>query len=273
MKINLIILLVFLPFSSFCASVKTFLVDSQVMQKTIPNSIILPITYSKDGPALPVVYALHGATDDHTFWPTFIPQIKELADQYGIIVVCPDGAKTSWYLDSPLDRNFQYDSYISQELVKHVDKTYNTDGRREARAIMGLSMGGFGAFYLAFRHTEIWSATVSTSGGFDLRPFPDNWDIAARIGKQSEYPENWQKYSIVNMTQSLAGKKLNLFFDVGVDDFFYPSNKQLHETLLEKNIPHLFLLMPGGHELSYWQKSIPFHFIFLNAHFEQINSP
>lgn len=267
-RLSCFISLIFLSLQVFCANVATFKVYSQSMHKDISNTIILPKEYSANGRALPVLYALHGATDDHSFWPTIIPKIKNLADQYSIIIVCPDGAKTSWYIDSPIDANFQYETYISQELVNFVDRKFNSKTHKADRAIMGLSMGGFGAFYLAIRHSDVFSAAISTSGAFDLRPFPDSWDIAKRIGSQTEHPDNWQRYSVVNMADLLQGKKLALFFDIGVDDFFYDSNKQFHEILVSENIPHSYLEMPGGHTLEYWQKSINYHFNFLDEHFK-----
>lgn len=268
LRLLLFFTLVFLPSYAYSASVVTVNVYSQAMKKEIPNTIILPKGYSTDSKALPVLYALHGATDDHTFWPTMVPEIQVLADQYGIIIVCPDGAKTSWYIDSPIDPSFQYETYISQELVSYIDNTFHTQSTKSSRAIMGLSMGGFGAFYLAIRNTNVFSAAISTSGGFDLRPFPNHWDIAKRIGTQTEYPANWQNYSVVNMAGLLEGKTLALFFDIGVHDFFYDANKQFHQTLLSKKIPHSYLEMPGGHTLEYWQKSINYHFVFLDEHFK-----
>ena len=267
-RLLIVFTLVFLPSCVYSASVVKFNVYSQVMHKNVPNTIIFPKDYSAESGALPVLYALHGATDDHTFWPTIVPKIQALADQYGIIIVCPDGAKTSWYIDSPIDPSFQYETYISHELVNYVDNTFNTKSDKASRAIMGLSMGGFGAFYLAIRNSDVFSAAISTSGGFDLRPFADRWDIAKRIGKQSEFPENWQNYSVVNMAGLLKGKSLALFFDIGVDDFFYSANKQFHQTLRSMQVPHSYLEMSGGHTLEYWQKSINYHFIFLDEHFK-----
>ncbi|MEP1444970.1 MAG: alpha/beta hydrolase family protein [Paraglaciecola sp.] len=268
LRLSLLLSFIFLVPQVLSANVATFEVYSQSMSKSVPNSIILPKGYSAEGRPLPVMYALHGATDDHTFWPTIVPKIKALADQYGIIVVCPDGAKTSWYIDSPIDPKFQYETYITQELVNYVDKHFNTQSDKASRAIMGLSMGGFGAFYLGIRNSNVYSAATSTSGGFDLRPFPNNWDIAKRIGSQAQYPANWENYSVVNMAALLKNKSLALFFDIGVDDFFYNANQEFHQTLESMHIPHSYLEMPGGHTLAYWQKSINYHFVFLDEHFK-----
>ena len=65
----------------------------------------------------------------------------------------------------------KYETYISKELISTIDKQYNTLAKNTSRAITGLSMGGHGAFYLAFRHPDIWGAAGSMSGGVDIRPF------------------------------------------------------------------------------------------------------
>jgi len=78
--------------------------------------------------------------------------------------------KTSWYFDSPIDKEMNYETYVSKELIGAIDTKYNTLANRESRAITGLSMGGHGAFYLAFRHQDIWGAAGSMSGGLDIRP-------------------------------------------------------------------------------------------------------
>ncbi|MEE9361187.1 MAG: alpha/beta hydrolase-fold protein [Cellulophaga sp.] len=68
----------------------------------------------------------------------------------------------------------KYETYIAKELIEAVDSNYNTDTTKSSRAISGLSMGGHGAFYLAFKHQDVWGATGSMSGGLDIHPFPKN---------------------------------------------------------------------------------------------------
>ena len=70
------------------------------------------------------------------------------------------------------------------------------------------------------------------------------------------------------MAGLLEGKSLALYFDCGVDDFFYDANKQFHQALLSMQIPHSYLEMPGGHTLEYWQNAITYHFVFLDEHFK-----
>lgn len=260
----------------FCASISlyaseidTLVVHSTAMNKDIKNVVITPDSYKKKGNPLPVVYLLHGAGGDHKAWLGKAPKIKAYADKYNVIIVCPDGAKTSWYFDSPVDETMKYETYISKELVSKIDETYNTKANNKNRAISGYSMGGHGALYLAFKHNDVWAVAASMSGGVDIRPFPRSWDIAKRLGKYSENPENWEKNTVINLVHLLDGKNLNFLFDCGVDDFFYDANARLHKKLVERNIPHDYIERPGGHTNKYWSNSIKYQMLYFSDFFEK----
>ena len=158
--------------SAFAAQVDTLKVVSKAMNKTIPNIVIIPdgVTASKN--AFPVVYLLHGAYENQKAWLREVPALKDYADQYKIMIVCPDGGFTSWYFDSPIDPTMKYETFVSKELIAAVDAKYPTIADKKGRAITGLSMGGHGAFYLAFRHQDVWGAAGSMSGGLGYSPIP-----------------------------------------------------------------------------------------------------
>ena len=59
------------------------------------------------------------------------------------------------------------------------------------------------------------------SGGVDIRPFPKNWEIAKRLGTIEQYPQNWEKNTVINLVDLLKGGNLKIIFDCGVDDFFH----------------------------------------------------
>ena len=269
MRIKLIVL--FLLISNtlfvFASTIDTVVVASNSMQKSISNIVIVPDTYSTQKDSYSVLYLLHGAGGNYTDWQLKVPKIKEYADKYNIIIVCPDGETTSWYFDSPIDKKMKYETYISKELINAIDEKYNTSAKKTNRAITGLSMGGHGAFYLAFKHPDVWGAAGSMSGGVDIRPFPNNWEIHKRLGEYSKHKENWEKNTVINMVYMLDGENLKLIFDCGVDDFFYNANKRLHKKLVERNIPHDYIERPGGHDWNYWSNSIKYQLIFFNDYF------
>ena len=271
-KIRLLFLLCLLGSSAaFSATVDTLKVTSQAMNKTVPNVVILPDSYQQLTTPLPVVYLLHGATGNYRDWVDQVPAIKDYADQYQLIIVCPDGGFTSWYFDSPIDPAMQYETYVAKELVTIIDQKYKTIASPAGRAITGLSMGGHGAFYLAFRHQNIWGAAGSMSGGLDIRPFPNNWDIAKRLGSYAENKQRWENHSVINLVYLLDGRQLKIIFDCGTDDFFHEANKRMHEKLLERNIPHDYTERPGVHNWEYWTNSVKYHLLFFHDFFESRN--
>ncbi|MCG9793092.1 alpha/beta hydrolase [Flavobacterium algicola] len=250
------------------SSVDTLMVHSKSMDKKIKNVVILPDAYNKKAAAYSVVYLLHGAGGDHKAWLEKAPDIRAYADQYNVIIVCPDGNKTSWYFDSPIDKKMQYETYITQELITTVDKEYNTLADKKHRAISGYSMGGHGALYLAFKHQDIWGVAASMSGGVDIRPFPLSWEISRRLGVYAQNKEVWENNTVINMTHLLDGKNLKFLFDCGVDDFFYDANLRLHQKLVERNIPHDYIERPGGHTNNYWSNSIKYQMLFFKEFFK-----
>jgi S-formylglutathione hydrolase FrmB len=263
--------LFFISIKANAAIVDTVLTYSAAMHKNIKAVVIEPNDYST-AKKFPTVYLLHGAGGKYSDWVTNVPDkqtVQKLADEYDIIVVCPDGNVTSWYFDSPVDPAYKYETYISSELVTYIDGHYSTIKNRSGRAITGLSMGGHGALYLAFKHQDVYGACGSMSGGVDLRPFPDNWDITKRLGKYSEYPQRWADNSVINLTYLLTPNSLAITFDCGSEDFFYKVNNQLHEKLLETNIPHDFTSRPGGHSWEYWGNSINYQMLFFSRFFNK----
>ena len=162
----------------------------------------------------------------------------------------------------------KYETYVSEELVTFIDSHYKTIQSKDKRAITGLSMGGHGAFYLAFKHQDTWGAAGSMSGGLDFRPFPNGWDLPKRLGPYQENKESWDKNTVTNMLHLVSGKNLLLIFDCGVDDFFYEGNKKLHQKMLVWNIPHEYIERPGEHNWPYWVNAIKYHLLFFSEFFQ-----
>ena len=92
--------------------------------------------------------------------------------------------------------------------------------------------------------------------------------MAARIGKQSEHPANWEKYTVMNQLHLLTPNKLRIIIDCGTEDFFYQVNKRLHEELLYRNIPHDFISRPGAHNGAYWSNAVKYQMLFFHDFFE-----
>ena len=79
----------------------------------------------------------------------------------------PEGEVFSYYLNSPVVKESQFETYISEEVIEKIDNTYRTIKNKKGRAISGLSMGGYGALYLAIRHPDLFCAAGSMSGALN----------------------------------------------------------------------------------------------------------
>ncbi len=254
--------------SSFAAKVDTLRAFSTSMNKEIPVVVITPDSYNNQK-QLPVVYLLHGYSGNYSNWSKTSDDAKMMADQYNFIIVCPDGDFGSWYFDSPMDSTSRYETFVAKELVEWTDKNYKTIAKRESRAITGLSMGGHGALYLAFRHQDVYGACGSMSGGVDIRPFPLQWEIKKHLGEQSKHPENWNKHTVIEMLYLLTPGALEITIDCGTDDFFYGVNVRLHEELTYRNIAHTFISRPGKHNWDFWKMSVKYHSLFFADYFNK----
>ena len=253
------------------AKVDSLLTHSNVMNKEIKAVVVTPDSYSISTP-LPVIYLLHGHGDvSGGEWFKGNTRFEQLADVHNVIIVLPDGGYDSWYFDSPIDKTYQYESYIIKELVPFIDKNYSTLTKREYRGITGLSMGGHGALYLAIRHQDMFCVAGSMSGGVDIRPFSGSWGIVKRLGSYNEHPKRWEENTIMGMLHLIKPKSLGLIIDCGTEDFFYEINCKLHKELEYRNIPHDFISRPGGHTWDYWANAIKYQVLYMAEYFKSVN--
>lgn len=268
MKKTIYILLLFLVFfSAKAAKVDTIQVFSALMHKNIKTCVIVPDNYKKSKKKFPVVYLLHGYSGNYATWVKSFKDVSIQVDKYGFIAIGVDGNYSSWYFDSPIDPNFKYETYVIDELIPFIDQKYKTIANRKGRAISGLSMGGHGALYLSLKHQDVFGAAGSMSGGVDFRPFPEKWDIKKRLGTITEFPENWDKNTVINMLGLLESNNLKLIIDCGVDDFFIDVNRELHTKMLALKINHDYVERPGKHNIEYWENALKFQMQFFYNYF------
>jgi S-formylglutathione hydrolase FrmB len=252
--------------NAFAGQVDTVEVFSPSMNIKIKNVVILPANY-ENLTGLPVLYLLHGYGGNHKSWLQIKPELPDLATQYGMIIVCPDG-KNSWYWDSPVNPKMKYETYVSEELVNYIDKNYKTRAAKSGRAVTGLSMGGHGGLWLGIRHPSVFGACGSTSGGVDIRPFPDNWEMKNALGNYNENNERWDNHTVIKQLHLINPRPV-IIIDCGTEDFFYEVNERLHQELLYHNIQHDYISRPGVHNGEYWNNSIEYQLLFFSKFFRK----
>lgn len=277
-KISILLFaLLVLQSNYICAAIVDSIdVPSSAMNKTYKAAVVLPVSYAKSKVAFPVLYLLHGGGGHFRDWLTLTPDkmlVKNLADQYNLIIVMPEGQPFSWYINSTVDKESQFETYITEEIIQKIDNTYRTVKDRKGRVITGLSMGGHGALYLSSKHPELFCSAGSMSGALDNNTA--NWKIPADFLKNIR--EGFQKvigdtlnttlyagYSVLSMADRMKTNAMPLIIDIGVDDFLIETNRELHRRLVYNHTPHDYTERPGGHSWEYWQNSLPYHVLFFH---------
>lgn len=238
------------------------------MQKQIKCVVIRPSAYKKKKLRFATVYLLHGYAGWYSNWIIKVPELKEYADQYQILIVCPDGDYAGWYFDSPINVKMKYETYISKEVPHHIDSAYRTIADRDHRAITGLSMGGHGALFIAWRHPDRFAAAGSMSGVVDLSEVKSKYDIVKLLGDTLHYADNWKNYSVLNVIENKLSDSLALIIDDGIDDNFIAGNRKLHQKFLALKIPHEYIERPGKHNWDYWKYAVHFQLLFFKKFFD-----
>ncbi len=255
--------------SSFAGTVDTVSIFSASMHKNIKCVVIKPGNYNKKAKRFPVIYLLHGYDGWYSNWIIRAPELKEYATTYQSIIVCPDGATSSWYFDSPVETAYRYETHISREVVDFVDKNYKTIADQKHRAITGLSMGGHGALFIGLRHSTVFGAAGSMSGGVDLMESRNSFDISKRIGDTVTHAKDWHDLTVINLVENYTNTDLKIIFDCGNKDFFIGGNRKLHQKLLLLKIPHDYTERQGAHNWDYWKKSLPYHLLYFRIFFDE----
>lgn len=146
---------------------ESMVLNSSLMNQPVKYSIYLPPDYYVSNRRYPVVYLLHGYTDNETGWVQFGEADRIVDEQIKsgelppMIIVMPDGGVT-WYMDD-YQSKVRYETMFTQELIPHIDSTYRTRSQREYRALSGLSMGGHGSLLLAMHNPNLFGSCAALS--------------------------------------------------------------------------------------------------------------
>ena len=274
MKIIIIALMVFLATNAGFAQngkvVESLKFESNIVDYEVKYSIYFPPDYETSERSYPVLYLLHGYSDDETGWIQF-GEANSIADK-GIangdfspcIIIMPDG-KVTWYSNNINGKDSWEDMFI-KEFIPFVEEKYRIRSKKEFRAIAGLSMGGNGALLLSMRNTDLFSSCVALSAGTftddEIFRADDNDHYFGTIygtlsnGNVSDY---WKSYSPLHLLDSVDKEKLKsvrYYIDCGDDDFLYQGNSALHVKMRDLEIPHEYRVRNGGHSWSYWRTGL-----------------
>ncbi len=266
--------------SSFCIAQsgtlkESLAIDSRILGKEVKYSIYLPHGYENTNRSYPVLYLLHGYSDDETGWTQF-GEVQHIADKTiasgeapPTIIVMPDGG-VSFYINSH-DRKVLYEDFFINEFIPAIEKTYRIRSKKEFRALAGLSMGGYGSLIFSLKHPDLFAAAAPLSAAVwtdeEIQKIPDErWDgfmsvfLQKGLRGKDRLNKHWYDNSPIKIVETAPIEKLKsvrYYIDCGDDDFLIKGNMALHAAMIDKGVPHEFRVRDGGHSWPYWRTALP----------------
>lgn len=248
--------------------------SSRILKQAVHYCVYLPSGYdtgASQHPArrYPVLYLLHGLGDNEGTlfnsggW-TLLDDLRKQHKMGDFLIVSPEG-KRSFYINSA-DGSVRYNDFFLQEFLPHIKRTYRIAPGRSARAISGISMGGYGALRFAFAHPELFSSVSAQSAAL-ITESPQELDRASQtgapfmavlgpvFGKPIEVP-HWNENSpfILAKKNAAALRKVAIYFNCGQEDNygFGKGASALHVELQKEGVAHQYRSYPGDHSLTYF---------------------
>jgi S-formylglutathione hydrolase FrmB len=264
--------LLYLPAAQATGRAECVSLPSKILARTVPYCVLLPPSYDAEKTRhYPILYLLHGLGDNeqmliHSGGMNLVEDLWEQHELGEFLIVTPAGG-ASFYIDS-YDGKRRYEDFFLQEFIPGVEKRYRAQARRSTRGIAGISMGGYGALHIAFRHPQLFAAVGAHSAAL-IENMPN---ISAQNSRQltrlrvlgdafgSPFdPAFWNRNDPVTIARATNLAGLKIYFDCGSeDDYGFDAGAEaLDKLLTSRHIAHEFHLYPGGHNWGYFAEHLP----------------
>lgn len=211
---------------------RTIRVESAAIGGQTTVAVLLPVEYDTSASRFPVVYLLHGGTQNHTAFAART-WFREIADHH-VIVVMPYLQPV--FFSSRGDQPAAVEEFLGRELPEYIDSHYRTVNDRRARAIAGISMGGYGATLLGVKRPDMFGAVGAVSAALATGGRPV--DLAASVAK---------------LTPQTAPY---FFIACGIRDGVLPASRDLATRLRDLQIRAELREVPGAHDWNVWDSQV-----------------
>lgn len=243
---------------------------SNCLKRPVSFQMILPNDPRNDYPqpenpyekrGMKTLLLLHGYTGDAWNWVR-----EELAAQYHFAIVVPSGENAFW-LDGQ-STGHQYCTFLGEELIGYLQKTFHLAMKKEDTYVMGFSMGGFGALHTALYYPQIfgkaaaWSSALIHHEVANMQPGYDNGVANYAyyrecFGEPSELLESDNNPEYLVKKLKASGQELpEIYMACGTEDFLLEPNRQMHRFLEEQGVAHEYWEDTGIHDLVFWSKCV-----------------
>ena len=228
----------------------------------LPLNLILPnptALQEKELSSFNILFLLHGLSDDASAWQRYT-NIETLARDHELVVVMPSVGR-SFYAD--MDNGQAYFTYLTEELPDYLRNTFRLEMPREQMLVAGLSMGGYGAFKLAFLHPDMFRAACSLSGAllnaqfFILSHLEDGskWqhEMDLIFGGLEKFPGSQNDPAAwIEMGAADPGRLPSLHMACGLQDDLLLANRWFHQAASAAGLDVHYVEAEGAHEWVFW---------------------
>ena len=239
---------------------------SEVLGFSTSMNVILPGDSKVNKPQnkmnYPVLYLLHGLSDDHTIWGRR-SSIDRYVRDLNIAVVMPNAGR-SFYTD--MNAGYNYYTFITKELPSITERLFPISCKREDRFIAGLSMGGYGALKIALSHPDKFSAAASLSGAVDILSIVNRFteedpervtrEFNNIFGDLDSFTNS--SHDLFSLASICATSNLNpkIYLSCGTEDFLYEDNIRFKNHIEGLPFDCTYEEDPGDHNWDYWDLKI-----------------
>ena len=267
----LTILTLLMPaFSAKAGKVVTDSLESKVLGASVKYNVYLPSGFDKSDKQYPVIYMLHGLSDNYTAWverggmQTVADELIGTGELREVVIIMPNAGgpdiHNTWngYFNMP---GWNYEDFFFKEFLPQVEQKYRIISDKGHRAVMGLSMGGGGSTVYCQRHPDMFSSCYAMSawlenkqgqvGGKDLKK-DKLYYVSNAVNEHSAlaFIDNADDATL----QAL--RTVKWFFDCGDDDFLVRLSFELHMKMKEKGVKSELRVRNGVHNWEYWHTAL-----------------
>jgi S-formylglutathione hydrolase FrmB len=264
-------LLVQSAFAAPTARIECKSLPSKILARPVNYCTVLPPSYHADKTRkFPVLYFFHGLGDNEQMFVhggTFnlVQDLWERKQIGEFLIVTPEAGAT-FYINSHSGK-VRYEDFLVREFLPGIEARYRVKAGRSNRGVSGVSMGGFGALHLSFRHPELFAAVSAQSPALmtEIPAVARNAGNGMRsrvLGETFGSPPDpafWERNSPITLAKKANLAGLKIYFDCGDrDDYgFEEGAKALDNVLTSRRIPHEAHIYPGRHDWQYFAEHLP----------------
>jgi len=270
-------------FSAKAGKVVTDSLESKVLGACVKYNVYLPSGFDKSDKQYPVIYMLHGLSDNYTAWverggmQTVADELIGTGELREVVIIMPNAGgpdiHNTWngYFNMP---GWNYEDFFFKEFIPQVERKYRIISDKGHRAVMGLSMGGGGSAVYCQRHPNMFSSCYAMSawlenkqgqvGGKDLKK-DKLYYVSKAVNDHSalDFIDNADDATLE------ALRTVKWFFDCGDDDFLVRLSFELHMKMKEKGVKSELRVRNGVHNWEYWHTALRTAFPFASRNFDK----